>query len=56
MTSRSSRRLGYEALGFAVWQAARWYVRRKFGAWPRRILVVVLVGAGVGAAAVRSRS
>jgi hypothetical protein len=25
------RRLGYQALGFGVWNGAKWYVRRRYG-------------------------
>jgi len=53
--SSSGRRLGYEALGFTVWQGARWYVRRRFGHWPRRIFLAVLVGGGVAVAAESAR-
>jgi len=53
--SSSGRRLGYEALGFTVWHGARWYVRRRFGHWPRRIFLAALVGAGVAVAAESAR-
>ena len=42
-------RIGYQALGFAVWRGARWYVRRRFGDAPRKValggLVVVVLAA-----------
>ena len=43
-------RLGYQALGFAVWKGAKWYLRRRYGDAPRKIAaagVVALVIAAV---------
>ena len=31
------RRYGYQALGFAVWNGARWYLRRRYGDAPRKL-------------------
>jgi len=36
-------RLGYQALGFAVWKGARWYLRRRYGEAPRRIAAATAV-------------
>jgi len=46
-------RLGYQVLGFAVWKGARWYVRRRLGATPRRVaaataVVIVVLGLLLG--------
>jgi hypothetical protein len=42
-------RVGYQALGFAVWKGAKWYARRRFGEAPRRVatggLVVLVLAA-----------
>jgi hypothetical protein len=32
-------RVGYQALGFAVWKGAKWYVRRRFGEAPKKAAV-----------------
>jgi hypothetical protein len=47
-------RVGYQALGFAVWKGAKWYVRRRFGEKPRKVaagglLVLVLAALLLGA-------
>lgn len=42
-------RLGYQALGFAVWRGARWYLHRRFGGLPRRLAVGGLLVAALGA-------
>jgi len=46
--------MGYKLLGFAVWQGARWYLRRRYGALipSRRVLTGVLVVSAVGTLAV----
>ncbi|MDQ6916056.1 MAG: hypothetical protein M3155_09650 [Actinomycetota bacterium] len=36
-------RAGYQALGFAVWKGAKWYVRRRFGDAPRKVAAGGLV-------------
>jgi hypothetical protein len=46
---------GYRILGFVVWQGARFYVRRRYGDKPRKILVGVLLVGGVGAAVAAQR-
>ena len=38
--------MGYKLLGFAVWQGAKWYVRRRFSGMARKAAL-----AGVGTAA-----
>jgi len=45
--------MGYQALGFAVWKGAKWYLRRRYGDTPRRVaaataVVVVLLGLLLG--------
>jgi hypothetical protein len=30
-------RFGYQALGFAVWTGAKWYLRRRYGDKPKKI-------------------
>jgi hypothetical protein len=42
--------MGYKALGFAVWQGGKWYLRRKAGG-PRSKAALVGVGALVLAGA-----
>jgi uncharacterized membrane protein YhfC len=46
--------VGYQALGFAVWKGAKWYLRRRYGDAPRKValgglvavvLAVLLLGA-----------
>jgi len=46
--------MAYKILGFAVWNGARWYVRRRYGRFvpSRRVLVAGLVVSAVGAMAV----
>ncbi len=43
----------YKVLGFAVWQGARWYVRRRVRSLvpSRRVATSVLVASAVGAIA-----
>ena len=43
------RRLGYQALGFGVWQGAKWYVHRRYGNAPRNVALGGLVLAVVAA-------
>ena len=47
-------RVGYQALGFAVWKGAKWYVRRRYGNAPRKaalggLVVLVLAALLLGA-------
>jgi len=52
--------MGYKLLGFAVWNGAKWYLRRRYGGTPRKVAAGVVVGgalaAGVVAAARQARS
>jgi hypothetical protein len=48
--------MGYKLLGFVVWKAARWYLRRRVNT--RKVLVaggVLVAGAGGLALVLRSR-
>lgn len=45
-----SSRAGYQLLGFAVWTGGKWYLRRRYGPWPRRVALGLLVLVGLGAA------
>jgi hypothetical protein len=41
--------MGYKLLGYAVWQGGKWYVRRRYGGTPRKLIaggIVVAVIAG----------
>jgi uncharacterized membrane protein YhfC len=49
------RRIGYQALGFGVWQGARWYVRRRYGDAPRKVALGGLVLAVVAALVLAGR-
>ena len=45
--------MGYQVLGFVVWKGAKWYLRRRFGATPRRVaaataVVIVVLGLLLG--------
>lgn len=42
-------RYGYQALGFAVWNGARWYLRRRYGGAPRKIAAGGLLLAALAA-------
>jgi hypothetical protein len=39
----------YKGLGFVVWKGARWYVRRRYGAAPKRLAAGLLTAGAVGA-------
>lgn len=43
------RKIGYQALGFGVWQGAKWFVRGRYGDAPRKIAIAGLVVAVVAA-------
>ncbi|MBV9604335.1 MAG: hypothetical protein JO027_04485 [Solirubrobacterales bacterium] len=48
--------MGYKALGFVVWQAAKWYLRRKLPVDGRKLAIASAAGAVlVGGAAVALR-
>jgi hypothetical protein len=41
--------MGYKLLGYAVWQGGKWYLRRRYGSAPRKLIaggIVTLVIAG----------
>jgi hypothetical protein len=41
--------MGYKLLGYAVWQGGKWYIRRRYGDTPRKLMaggIVLLVIAG----------
>lgn len=42
-------RYGYQALGYAVWSGAKWYLRRRYGDTPRRLALGALVALALGA-------
>lgn len=46
---RPMSRVGYQALGFAVWKGAKWYVRRRFGEAPRKVATGGLVALALAA-------
>jgi hypothetical protein len=51
--------MGYKVLGFAVWQGAKWYLRRKFPNSGRKLAIAgaaggLIVGGFMVARAVRS--
>ena len=48
-------RFGYQALGFAVWKGAKFYVHRRFGDAPRRVALGGLVLAAVAALVLAGR-
>jgi hypothetical protein len=42
-------RFGYQAIGFAVWNGAKWYVRRRYGDVPRKLALGSLLVAALAA-------
>ena len=50
----------YELVGFMVWNGGKWYLRRRFGETPRKIVAAGVVGValatGVALAARQARS
>jgi hypothetical protein len=48
-------RAGYQALGFAVWKGAKWYVRRRYGDAPRKVAAGGLVALVVAALVLGAR-
>jgi hypothetical protein len=51
--------MGYKVLGYAVWQGAKWYLRRRFPNARRNVAIAGLAGvliAGVAVTAQRQRS
>ena len=49
------RRFGYQALGFGVWQGAKWYLQRRYGGAPRKVALGGLVLAVVAALVLAGR-
>jgi hypothetical protein len=45
----------YKVLGFAVWNGARWYLRRRYGGTPRKLFAGGVVAAVVAGAAFAQR-
>ena len=47
--------MGYRALGFVVWHGAKWFLRRKYGAYvpSRPVAAAGLVGVGVAVLVVK---
>jgi len=39
--------MGYKLLGFAVWQGARWYLRRRFPGMQRKLAIAGVAGLAV---------
>jgi hypothetical protein len=37
----------YKVLGFAVWQGARWYLRRRYQGLPRKVAIAGVAGLAV---------
>jgi MYXO-CTERM domain-containing protein len=48
-------RFGYQALGFAVWKGAKWYLRRRYGDKPRKLAAAGLAALGLAGALVAQR-
>jgi hypothetical protein len=47
----------YKLLGYSVWKAARWYLRRRYGVAPRRAGIAALGAlAAAGTALARRRA
>jgi hypothetical protein len=44
--------MGYKILGYAVWRGAKWYLRRRYGDRPRKVLAGTVVGLALAAGAV----
>jgi hypothetical protein len=42
----------YKILGFAVWKGAKWYVRRRYGDKPKKVLAIAVVAAALATGAV----
>jgi hypothetical protein len=45
----------YKVLGFAVWNGARWYLRRRYGGAPRKVFAAGVVAAVVAGTAFAQR-
>ena len=44
--------MGYKILGYAVWNGAKWYLRRRYGGGPKKAAAAGIVGVGIVALAV----
>jgi hypothetical protein len=47
--------MGYKILGFVVWRAGNWYLRRRLGGTSRKLVIAGLAGAVVAGAVVAQR-
>jgi hypothetical protein len=47
--------MGYKVLGYAVWQGGKWYLRRRYGGTPRKLLAGGMVALVIGGALVAQR-
>jgi hypothetical protein len=47
--------MGYKILGFVVWRAGNWYVRRRLSGSSRKLAIAALGGALVAGAVVAQR-
>ena len=47
--------MGYKVLGFVVWQGGKWYVRRRFGGAPRKLIAGGLLALVIGGAVFAQR-
>jgi hypothetical protein len=45
----------YKVLGFAVWNGARWYIRRRYGGTSRKVFAAGVVAAVVAGTAFAQR-
>lgn len=48
-------RLGYQVLGFAVWNGAKLYLRRRYGDLPRRLAIGAILGSVLAVALLAQR-
>jgi hypothetical protein len=48
--------MGYRLLGFAVWQAGKWYARRKFSGVSRKIAIAGVSAAVIGGVVAAGRA
>jgi hypothetical protein len=42
--------MGYKLLGYVVWQGGKWYLRRRYGRAPRKLLAGGIVALVLGGA------
>jgi hypothetical protein len=49
------KEMGYKLLGYVVWQGGKWYVRRRYGHAPRKLLAGGIVALAVAGALVGQR-